>query len=169
MTRPASTVLRLLIENIPAELKALPQWVTWAYEWRDERWTKTPYNAREEGKAEVNNPATWATFEDALNSARTTPRDGIGFVFSKDDPYCGIDLDGCLDAEGRASPEARAIIDGLDSYTEVSPSGKGVKIWVRGSLPIEGTGCKTSRVEGFGGIEMYHRCRYFTMTGWCFA
>lgn len=167
--RPPATTRRIAVENIPAELKERPQWVAWRYESRDGRWTKVPYDVRSGKRAEVDDPATWAGFDEAIAAARANKHDGVGFVFSADDPYCGIDLDRCLDAEGRASPRARAIIDRLDSYTEVSPSRKGVKVWVRASLPIEGTGRRTNKVEGFGGIEMYHRSRFFTVTGWCFA
>ena len=36
---------------------------------------------------------------------------------------------------------------------------------MKGRLPIDGTGRRT-KVDGFGGIELYHHGRYFTVTGW---
>lgn len=83
---------------------------------------------------------------------------GIGFVFSADDPYAGMDIDDCRNPEtGEIAPEAKAVIDRLNSYTEVSPSGTGVKIWVKARL--RGAG---SRRDNY---EMYDRGRYFTITG----
>jgi putative DNA primase/helicase len=64
---------------------------------------------------------------------------GIGYVFSAEDPYTGIDLDKCRDPEtGTIEEWAQEIIISLRSYTEISPSGRGVHIIVRGKLPPEG-------------------------------
>jgi primase-polymerase (primpol)-like protein len=83
---------------------------------------------------------------------------GLGFVFSVDDPYTGVDLDEVRDREtGELTPEARAIVDTLDSYAEVSPSGVGVHVFVKGALPVPG--------KRRGGIEAYSSGRYFTVTG----
>jgi primase-polymerase (primpol)-like protein len=61
---------------------------------------------------------------------------GVGYVFSDGDPYSGVDLDNCRGREtGEIADWAKEIIRGLASYTEVSPSGTGVKIWVKGRLP----------------------------------
>ena len=84
--------------------------------------------------------------------------DGIGFVFTVEDPFCGVDLDGCLDPEtGEVEPWALKIVEQLDSYTEISPSGTGLHVLVRAELP-EGGNRK-------GRIEMYDRGRFFTVTG----
>ena len=162
--RPPSTVAQLLTDNIPAELCERPQWVTWRYRWRNGQWTKVPYNAVTGTKARPNDSETWSNFAVALEAARSGNRDGIGFVFSKDDPYCGIDLDDCMDGDGQPVAEAQAILDLFDSYAEVSPSGRGVKVWIRGSLV--GRGRRTSRVAGFKELEVYDKGRYFTVTGW---
>lgn len=79
---------------VSAELKALPQWVGWRYEGRgDGNKTKVPWQVHASKQAESNNPATWATFEAA---SEADGFDGVGFVFGPDDPFCGIDFDGCL-------------------------------------------------------------------------
>ena len=79
-------------------------------------------------------------------------------MFTEDDPYVGIDLDGCRDPiTGKMMEGAQKIIDNLDSYTEVSPSGTGVKIICRGTKP--GKKCRK------GDIEMYEHGRFFTVTG----
>ena len=73
-------------------------------------------------------------------------------------PYVGIDLDKCRDPEtGKIEPWAEAIIRELDSYTELSPSGRGFHIWVRGTLP--------QGPRRAGRVEMYDNGRYFTVTG----
>jgi hypothetical protein len=84
--------------------------------------------------------------------------DGLGFVFSADDPYTGVDLDGVRDREtGNLTPEAWAIVNALDGYTEVSPSRTGAHIIVKGTLPVSG--------KRRGSIEAYSSGRYFTVTG----
>jgi primase-polymerase (primpol)-like protein len=84
--------------------------------------------------------------------------DGVGFVFTTADPYTGIDLDHCRTNEGDLEPWAAAIVERLHSFTEWSPSGEGLHILVKASLP-ECAGRRTS------GIEIYSSGRYFTITG----
>jgi primase-polymerase (primpol)-like protein len=84
--------------------------------------------------------------------------DGIGFVFTTADPYTGIDLDHCRTNEGDLEGWAAAIVERLHSFTEWSPSGEGLHILVKASLP-ECAGRRTS------GIEIYNSRRYFTITG----
>ena len=109
---------------IPRELRERPQWVTWADERRNGRATKVPYSARTGRNASTTKPATWATFDETLSSYRADCGSaGIGFVFSADDPFVGIDLDGCRDPDTeKIEPWARGIIGRLDSYSEVSPA-----------------------------------------------
>jgi len=135
---------------IPAELKDRAQWVVW----RAENGTKIPYDAKTGRHAKSNDPATWADFRTALDASAAYS--GVGYVFAADDPYTGIDLDDCIEGEAVASWAEQIVLD-LASYSEVSPSRKGIKIWVKGSIP---SAVKTKR------IEIYDRGRYFTMTGW---
>jgi hypothetical protein len=87
---------------------------------------------------------------------------GIGFVFSPDDPYFGIDLDDCLDAEGNLKPWAQPILGRFaDSYAEISPSGLGIKIFAKGTLPGGGV----AFALGDGRVEVCDHARYFTVTG----
>ena len=139
-----------LIENIPAEMKDRPQWVSF-----DGR--KHPKNPITGRNAKVNDPNTWGSFEQALELCRTRGLRGLGFVFDYRDPYCGIDLDKCIDPEsGEIEPWAKDIVDRLNSYTEISPSGRGVHILLRAEVP------KGRRI---GQFEVYDKARYFTMTG----
>ncbi len=152
---------------VPAELRARPQWVAWQWERREEKWTKVPVNVRTGSRAESDNPATWTDFETARDYAATrTNIAGIGYVFSADDPYTGLDFDDCHDPEtGELDAWATAVLAGFASYAEVSPSGTGVKAFVRAKLPDHGI--RRKRPDGIPGgmVEMYDSGRFFTTTG----
>ena len=108
--------------------------------------------------AKINDSSTWGSFQDALECCARHQFEGIGFVFADTDPFVGIDLDECIDdATGEISSEAAAIVERFGSYTEISPSGKGLHIIVEGHL-TEGGRKKD-------GIEIYDRGRFFTVTG----
>lgn len=156
MTATNSRILRVEAENIPNELKGRPQFVNWCYEERGNDITKVPYTPGTRRRASSTDLLTWRTFEEALGGLDRY--DGIGFVFCSADPYVGVDLDGCVDPEtGEVEAWAAQIVAELGSYTELSPSGKGVHIIARGELP-EGRRRK-------GRVEMYDQDRFFTMTG----
>jgi len=91
------------------------------------------------GFASSTESETWASFEAALEYTETEHADGVGFVFTDDDPIVGVDLDDCRDPEtGDVDDAALDIIKRLDSYTEVSPSGTGYHVLIRGELPEGG-------------------------------
>jgi NrS-1 polymerase HBD domain/Protein of unknown function (DUF3987) len=148
---------------IPAELKTLTQWVCWSYEHRPERnakkpWAKVPKNPATGSNASSTNPETWGTFDQAVVRYQGQVLDGIGFVVTKDDDYVAIDLDGCRNPEaGEIQWWAQAIIDRFASYTEVSPSGTGIRMFGKGRLPPHG--------RKKGAIEIYDAARFVTVTG----
>jgi hypothetical protein len=149
--------LQVIVENIPAELKILRQWVTWRFVWNEKKWTKPPINAKSDRLATVDNPDTWASFDEAIAAYLAGSSDGIGLVLSGIG-ITGVDLDDCRDIANEAIAEwARPIIASMDSYGEVSPTGTGVKLLMRGKLP---PGRRRK-----GDIEMYDAGRYFTVTG----
>ena len=133
-------------ENIPKELKQLPQWVCHR--------NKVPFNPATGKAAKAGQPDTWARFEDAVKASGSFG--GIGFEFNNNG-IVGIDLDKVIADDGTVSDEADGIVAMLDSYTEYSPSGKGLHIFVKGDISVDG------RKKGF--IEMHKAKRYFTMTG----
>lgn len=109
--------------NIPYELRSLPQWCLWSYVERDGKLSKVPFQT--DGKmALANTPSTWSSFAAVEYVQREKGFEGIGFMFSKDDEYIGIDIDKCMDENGNLNEFANNIIERLDSYTEFSPSGK---------------------------------------------
>ncbi len=152
------------LDRVPAQLRARPQWVCWREEGRAGKSTKIPFGPKTGRRASTTDPGTWATFEDAVAALRAenSVYDGVGYVFEKDDPYTGIDFDDCIGADGHVVSEAQAIVDELDSYAETSPSGRGVKVWVRATKP--GQRCKAA-AEGFKQIEIYDQKRFFAVTG----
>ncbi|HKQ49918.1 MAG TPA: phage/plasmid primase, P4 family [Phycisphaerae bacterium] len=160
---PYSVDFDLIRAQVPVALRDQPQWVAWGYEERDGHPTKVPVNPLKGVKASTIDPGTWATFDQSVIACARGGLDGIGFVLTADDPYCGIDLDGCI-VNGQIVPEARAIIDDLDSYAEISPSGAGVKLFIKATKP-SWAGCKSKKVSGFKHAEIYDSKRFFTVTG----
>jgi hypothetical protein len=139
-------------------MRDLRQWLCWRSEERDGKPTKVPYSPATGHRASTTSPETWSGYREAIRACKEQGYGGIGFVFTPEDDLCGVDLDGCLDAEtAEIEPWAAKIVEELDSYTEVSPSGTGVHVLVRAKLP-EGRNRK-------GRFEAYDRGRYFTITG----
>lgn len=140
--------------EIPIELKSVPNWVLWRTENRNGKLTKVPYQPNG-SRASSTDSSTWSDFE-AVRSAseeNTSRWNGIGFVLEP--PYVGIDCDNCL-VDDRIEPQVDAILRRLRSYSERSPSGKGIHIILKGNIP---QGRKSAK------FEMYQRGRYFTVTG----
>jgi putative DNA primase/helicase len=156
------------VNKIPQELKARDQWICYRQcTGKKGRPTKVPFNARTGEPASVRDPASWSSFETALQASGGY--DGFGVALSADDPYTGIDLDGCVGPDGVIQPWAQRIIDRLDSYTEISPSGTGVHILIRGSLPPGrrrlNIGAEKQEGDKRPGVELYQDRRYLTFTG----
>ncbi len=148
-------------QAIPYELQKLNQWVLWSMEMRDGRVTKVPKQVNNQNASTIYS-RTWSSFSAVRHVMEEYGFDGIGFVFTKEDEFVGIDLDNCVDEKGEISEFATMVIDKLDSYTEFSPSGKGVHIIIKGSLPSSfDKGKKNSEL----GIEIYTQKRFFTFTG----
>ena len=142
---------------IPATLKESPVWVCWRWTRVKGRWTKPPISARTLQKTDVTDPVSLSTFDEALARVTAGEADGIGVALAPAS-LLGVDLDDCRDpGTGEITAEALATVAGLDSYSEVSPSGTGVKVLVRAAKP--GPRCRV------GNVELYDAGRYFTLTG----
>jgi putative DNA primase/helicase len=153
--------MEVVVENIPAELKARHGWVLWRWIFRDGQWTKPPYQVNG-AAAQSNDPATWTDFETALKAYQNGGKwDGIGFTLSNDDPYVGIDWDDCISPDGTIDTDILQQVKAIDSYTEISPSGTGLKTLVRGKLPAGGHHSKN--------IGVFDSGRYFCITGRVFT
>src|SRR5260221_74853 len=138
---------------LPKELHHYPQWVNW----KQSEAKKWPINPNTPAFADVTNPRTWGTYPNALKRCSDGWISGIGFVFTKDSPYSFIDLDHCI-VDGRINNQAQEIMARFpQAYTEISPSGNGLKLVLIGKLP-QGNRRTT-------GLEVYDRERYSTLTG----
>jgi hypothetical protein len=131
-------------DNIPAELRVLRQWVVTGPD-------KQPATPGTLTPASVTDPTTWGSFE----SAAAHKDKFIGFVFTGNDPYVGIDLDAPVNEVQEA--HHKLICREFQTYSEVSMSGKGVHLIAKGS--IGGKGRRRERVE------VYDQDRYFVFTG----
>jgi putative DNA primase/helicase len=143
-------------KSVPEIMQQADRWVMWRYE-NDK---KVPYQV-DGRRADATEPASWATFANVVETlAAEDGYAGIGFVLGGG--FAGVDLDDVLDESGELTPEAEAVVRELDTYTEVSPSGAGLKMFLLGRKP--GDRCKT-RLGESSYIEMYDGDRYFTVTG----
>ena len=151
------------LEKIPQELKARPQWVVWRQEVVEGRLTKVPYQPQKpQKKTSSTNPDTWGTFEQAVRVAQNGFH-GIGYVFSPQDDYAGVDVDRCRDPEtGQLKYCAQVLSEYLASYQEVSPSETGIHAIIKAQVPPGGN---SKGLTCGSKIEMYSQGRYFTFTG----
>ncbi|MDP9475131.1 MAG: hypothetical protein M3R38_05470 [Actinomycetota bacterium] len=152
-------------------MRARRQWVVWRYvEKPNGKLDKTPFKPNHTGRmARTNDPSGWSTFDKALRIYEANPLfDGIGYVFGDGDPYVGLDFDSCLDPEtGMLHEAVSQQIAEFDSYTEISPSGTGLKSVVRARKP--GTRCSTRETPWGDEFAMFDRTRFFTLTGRVFG
>ncbi len=143
-------------ENIPVELTQRQQWVCHRFP------NKMPLCPRPEqdGKlhpAQADNNRTWGTLDEALYAVKKYGAVGIGFELGEG--ICGVDIDHCIE-DGEINDLAKELVDQLQSYTEISPSGTGLHILCKGHLPD-----REGRRDSMLGLEMYDSVRYFTVTG----
>lgn len=149
-----------ILDRMPTELRNWHQWICWKYgSGSGDKPTKLPIQPRNGQLADPTDPGTWDTFEAAAAALASDlwGAHGIGFVFGPDDPYAGIDLDSLAE-----KPHLREVHDrvyaAFKSYAERSPSGQGLHIIVRGSVP---DGLRSEAVA----MELYSSARFFTVTG----
>ncbi|MBU2431109.1 MAG: hypothetical protein KKH99_10480, partial [Proteobacteria bacterium] len=151
-----SNNIEVKLNNIPEELIEFDQWVAWKAVPTKNKMKKIPINPNSGQPAKVNDPDTWGSYEDAVKCFENYGFDGIGFVFTKNDPFVGIDFDECFIDE-TLLPETEELINQIGSYTEISPSGNGLHTIIKGKLPDGGI--------REGKIEIYDTGRFFTVTG----
>lgn len=158
---------------LPPALVQRRQWILWRGQPITragvERLNKIPIDPRTQHKASTTDPHTWNLYAYCVEALPVALEDwhaedpegylggGLGFVFTPEDPFCGLDLDHVRNATtGTIQPWAAQMVRAFHTYTEVSPSGTGLHLIGHGTL---GQGLKRSP------LELYDRGRYFTMTG----
>jgi putative DNA primase/helicase len=146
-------------DAIPQAMRSERRWLVWKSEP-----TKVPYRADGKGKASCSSPETWCSFSEALAALATGKYTGLGFALG--DNWAGVDLDDCL-TEGGEIVWGEPIINRFtDTYAEISPSGRGVKIFGHG-IKTSGSACSKNGQgpDGKGRLEVYDQGRWFAVTG----
>ncbi len=142
--------------RFPADLRGQRRWVAWRSVTRRTKPTKKPLQR-------IHKPAEWLRVSEARDWVDRGDADGVGFVLGEG--IVGIDLDGCIDADGTLDAIANDAIE-LATYVEQSPSGRGLHVWIRGTIsrPL-----KISAHDEMPGREIYDgrqgSSRYLTVTG----
>jgi hypothetical protein len=144
----------MALSDIPQELRQLNQWINWKYEEIDGKQTKIPLRSIDGKKASVTDPRDWTDFFSANAAIQYCA--GIGFVFTADDPYCGLDFDNKSN-DAAVNIYIRETVQKIASYAEITPSGFGLHSIVKAKLPGNG--------RRRGALEIYDTKRFFTFTG----
>lgn len=149
---------------MPQAMRALPQWLLWRFERYDgdKKPRKVPYylsgRKRKGAQGSDEDRAELCSFDQAVQALERRHWDGVGFAFLPGDGLIGIDIDGAIDADtGEVTQRCQDIIAACASYTEWSPSGRGVHIIVAG----ESETFKDNRI----GLEVFCGRQFFTCTG----
>lgn len=141
--------------HLVPKLKELDQWICW----RKDGDRKPPINPRSGRYIDGTDEKNWLSFDRAVECwHRIAGVRGIGFCLSRDDDITLVDIDSCVSGTSIQDDEAIDIVTTLSSYTELSPSGSGLHILVKGDIPTYGTSSKYS-------VELYDANKYFTYTG----
>lgn len=148
-------------DNIPGELQRQARFVFWEWKWNGNKWSKPPTDGCG-NDINAQSAANHKTFEDAKVFIEQNPGVGLGFALTGH--MIGIDHDGCIDTDGRLGDFAKWSVATANTYTEVSPSGTGIKMFGLGAIQ---RGCNRDFEYGLSdcSVEVYCGKRYFTITG----
>src|SRR5438270_9252791 len=119
-------------DGIPNSLKQIDRWIGWRLDNAKGTWDKVPVNVKTFRLASSKDAETWATFSQALAAYRRPglKLDGIGFVLDGTDNLVGLDWDECRTTDGNENMDVMSDIAKLDSYTELSPSAQGYRMFI---------------------------------------
>jgi putative DNA primase/helicase len=168
-----SILIRHNLDSVPSFLRSLPQWIHWAAteEKNDGRFNKVPVSSTG-FNINAHDSKNWMTFEKVIQSFDPSVHSGIAIdltgskvkmVDTSEEVFLiGVDLDRCVlcvnqDGSPALTPHAQEIIDALNSYWEVSPSGTGIRAFFYADTKIPG--------KNKDGAEIYSEGRFLTVTG----
>ena len=160
---PIAPVVRRI--EVPAELRSLQGWLMWRYEAFDgeEKPRKVPYwtdgvkrYGKQGGPVDRERLTTFAAARDA---AAKRGFDGVGFAPLPEFGFTFLDFDACVDADGNVDETVSDLV--ASTYSEYSPSGKGVRAVMRGDLGNH----KSQASEDRFGMETFSSSGYVTFTG----
>jgi archaellum biogenesis ATPase FlaH len=160
----------------PAALRELKQWLVWKFEPNPKpgkKDLKVPYYAKsgtkrgwmpgvrskKVGQGSAEELPLLVTFDEALAAAQERGMTGVGLAMVPGQPVTALDFDHCV-TEGVIDPAVEALIVG--TYSEISPSGTGVRAFVLGDL---GDRSDAHPEDGAFGFETYTTSRFVTFTG----
>jgi len=152
-------------ESLPPELTGCPQWLPWRYgpPKDDGRRDKIPCDERGL-PCDCNDPNNWHTFEDATSLCEKLGADGIGLAQPARANLVALDLDNCRDpVTGKLTEVAQSLVEFFRSYSEITPSQKGIRIWLGARYPER----PYRRVGHYRGlkIEVFKCTGFVTVTG----
>src|SRR5665213_2547812 len=166
VTMPNNGPLAVIVENIPAFLKEFLLWCTWVSSIIDSEGRvnqgKFPVSALRGTLIGVNRPWQWFDFKEAVAAYQRGVGVGLGVLLRAEDNIVGIDLDDAIGDDGKIKIWAWQLVQGLPTYWELSPSGRGLRAFVRGTLPPD---CPRKQSIADGRIEVYCEGRFLTVTG----
>ena len=139
------------------EWKALRQWACWTH--IDGR--KIPMNPATGRAAKSNDPDTWATAAEAWAAKKRYRWGGLNFALTLPSGIVGVDLDDCFEernGQRRLKDYARQVVQMLNTYTELSPSGNGLHLFAQGQIPH-------NIKRDTDGFEMYAERHFMSVTG----
>lgn len=165
MAQPKHPLLSFDGSQIPQSLKDQPRWAPWKAVWSEKRqkYDKIPYRADAPAYGiSTANPDRWTTYASAMACLDANPAafNGLGFVLTGIKNTIGIDIDNCIDASGVVAPWALEIVGTANSYTEISPSGRGLRIFLTGAQENDWMNHEQG-IEVYGGND----ARFLTVSG----
>lgn len=165
-----ATVLKIRPEvraiQAPAPLRDLPGWLLWRFEQYEgeSKPRKVPFyhsGTRRHGQqGSPQDRAQLTTFSVARDAAARRGFDGVGLALMPEWGVVALDFDRCVAEDGSLPPEIEQIV--ARTYAEYSPSGKGIRAFVRGDL---GNHKSAFGPEGSWGLETFSSTGYVTLTG----
>jgi len=162
-----SQAKKIRFSNIPEELCDLSQWYLWRYKIEEGKKKKPPCDFGGTLIREWETGKYCKTLVDRIEEWKKNKQiasskiEGVGILFTEDDPYFGIDVDDCFEEDGSLKGGFQWILD-FNTYTEISPSGDGLRIIGRvkdkSKYPIAFTGMEPT-------LGIYTSKKFFTITG----
>lgn len=149
----------------PTLMQIMPNWVMWGWRDIDGDRTRIPFDCVTFKGAKSTSRSTWSTYKQARSLLWMNRYDGISFML--DDGVFGIDLDGCIN-NGVVASWAKRILKMFPTYSEISPSGTGIKLYGIGHKRA-GTRCMrfidATHPKKKPAIEVYGFGKPFAFTG----
>lgn len=157
-------LLPVTVDGIPASMLDTPRWAPWRAVWNEKKkkYEKIPHRAdRPQYGLSSLSTRGWSSFHDAMRAYKRQPEKfaGVGYLMTGAHGLVAVDLDKCV-KDGVIAPWAAEVVAKLDSYTEISPSGNGLRVMVEGEVDRDWTNHEVG-IEVYGGGD----ARFVTITG----